>query len=273
VRETAWSLPLALLVWQRAEGTPWRQGLRGLAPMWAVLIAAGLVVLSLPVYRAMLLNALATRDPLSNLALQVEVLGYLFVQVLVLLRNNIDPDLPAAASFGPLWWLILGVIGLLLGLGIRWLIRRPWAGLALLWPFILLLPTNSLLARFDPASERHLYLALLGPAVLLVEGLLLWSRRFGATWLAFGGLAAIVLVLGSATMARVDDYRSESALWTATSQRSSNKARVWNNLGYAHLVEGRPDLAKPALERALVLDPDFMRARLNLERAEAAMGK
>lgn len=273
VRETAWALPLALLVWQRAQGVSWRQAACRLAPMWAVLLAAGMAVLSLPAYRSMLLSALATRDPLSNLALQVEVLAYLLVQPLVLLRNNIDPDLPAAASFGPLWWLALGVIALLVGFGLRWLTRRPWAALALLWPFILLLPTNGLLARFDPAAERHLYLALLGPAVLLVNGVLLAGRRFGAEWLAAGGLAAIVLVLGSATMARINDYRSESALWTATSLRSPNKARVWNNLGYAHLVEARPDLAKPALERAVKLDSDFMRARLNLERAVAAMEK
>lgn len=269
VRETAWSLPLVLLVWQRAQGVAWREGIRKLWLFWLFLVVAGLGMMALPAYRSMLIHSLETRSPLDNLALQVDALAYLFTRPLLLLQNNIDPELPSVATFDLAWGLSAAtMVGLLL-LGLRWLAVRPWAGLALLWPFLFLLPTNGLLARFDPASERHLYLALIGPAVLLVNGVLGCCRRPRQQVFGHGVLLLVCATLAVATMRRNDDYASESALWRVTAERSPNKPRVWNNLGYAYLVEGRPDLAKPAFERALELDPGFVRARLNLERTES----
>jgi tetratricopeptide (TPR) repeat protein len=266
-RETAWSLPLLLLLWQRAQGLTWQQSARSLWPMWLTLILAAGLILALPSYQRTLANALATRLPLDNLALQVDALSYLLVEPVLLLRNNIDPDLPSTARFDFGWWSGLLVLVAWLGLAGRWLRRRPGLGLALFWPLLLLLPTNGLIARADPASERHLYLALLGPAVLLCHGLV--STVSPRTMRRVG--AALCLLLATATLLRIHDYRSESALWEATTRRSPDKPRVWNNLGYAYLVEGRPDLALPALNRALRLDPDYLRAQLNLERAERAL--
>lgn len=266
-RETAWSLPLLLLVWHRAQGLSWASAARRLWPLWLALALAAALILALPVYQRTLANALVTRNPLDNLALQVDVLAYLLVEPLLLLRNNIDPDLPQAARFDFGWWLTLLVLLAWLGVAARWLSRRPALGLALLWPLLLLLPTNGLIARADPASERHLYLALLGPAVLLCHAM----TRMISPRLMIGLGAVLCLLLATATLLRIHDYRSESALWEATARRSPDKARVWNNLGYAYLVEGRPELARSALSRALALDPDYLRARLNLERAERAL--
>ena len=264
VRETAWSLPFVLLFWQRAQGQSWRSSGRALWPLWGALAIAAVGIIAQPGYRQMLASALATRNPLANLALQVHSLAYLLVEPLLLLRNNIDPDLPSAARYDAAWCLAALVLVALLALGWRGLTRRPAIGLALLWPFLLLMPTNGLIARLDPASERHLYLALIGPAVLLVQGLCgRWPARL------VGPILSVLCVgLAFATMQRNIDYRSESALWEATRLGSPGKPRVWNNLGYAHLAEGRPDLALPALQRALALDPDFMRAELNRDRAE-----
>ena len=267
IRETAWSLPFVLFFWQRAGGQSWRHSGRSLWPMWGVLLGAVLAILALPGYRQMLAAALATREPLGNLALQVHSLAYLLIEPLLLLRNNIDPELPSVARYDVGWCLAALLLIALMILGWRGLSRWPAIGLALLWPFLLLMPTNGLIARLDPASERHLYLAMIGPAVLLVQSL--WGRW--PTRLNGAILFLLCTGLALATMQRNADYRSESALWEATRLRSPGKPRVWNNLGYAYLAEGRPDLALPALRRALALDPAFLRAELNLERAERAM--
>jgi hypothetical protein len=55
------------------------------------------------------------------------------------------------------------------------------------------------------------------------------------------------------------------ALWSATALQSPKKARVWNNLGYALTLEGRSDQAASAYHRALVLDPDYAKARASLD--------
>ena len=71
--------------------------------------------------------------------------------------------------------------------------------------------------------------------------------------------------LGLATVLRNLDYTSEIALWEATVRASPGKARAWNNLGFAWQQAGDPDRARAAYAHALLLDPDYARARVNLE--------
>jgi Flp pilus assembly protein TadD len=81
-------------------------------------------------------------------------------------------------------------------------------------------------------------------------------------------VVAAAIVLGAATVARNQDYRSEVALWSDTTRKSPHSARAWNNLGYAYQLEGRRDEARAAYERALALDPQDVKARTNLRLLE-----
>jgi tetratricopeptide (TPR) repeat protein len=153
------------------------------------------------------------------------------------------------------------VLGLAVAVALRQLHRRPWLAFGVLWFFLHLLPTNSILPRLDPANDRHLYLALLGPAFLLAAVLWKVTGRRTASAVALAG----VLLLATATIARNHDYRTEVSLWKATAATSASKARVWNNLGYAHGVEGNRAQAQAAYRRALELDPGHVKARYNLE--------
>ena len=143
--------------------------------------------------------------------------------------------------------------------GLWQLRRQPWVGVGLLWFFLHLLPTNSLLPRNDLANDRQLYLALIGPAWLAVVALQRWLPRP-----APAVVALLALVLGTATAVRNLDYRSEVALWQATAAHSPNKARAWNNLGYAHQQAGQASAAAVAYRRALTIDPAHVQARSNL---------
>jgi len=88
---------------------------------------------------------------------------------------------------------------------------------------------------------------------------LAWMPR-GRVW----AVATLALVLGTGTVLRNQDYRTEVALWSDTVRHSPDKARAWNNLGYALQLEGRPAEARRAYERALALDPEHLPARINL---------
>ena len=77
-----------------------------------------------------------------------------------------------------------------------------------------------------------------------------------------------MLVLGYFTWARNNDYRSEVAMWEDTIQKSPNKARCYNNLGYAYELEERYRNAKTAYENAWKLDKDYDFAKNNLTRVE-----
>lgn len=260
-RETAWTLPFALLLLEAARGTPFRLGLRRVLPH-AVVLAVALVAIALsPTYRRLLRESLATRGPLDNLFAQVEAIAYLVTHPLLTLRVNFDPDLRVPAAPDVSWWIAAGALAATIALGVACVRRVPWFGVGLLWFVLHLVPTNGAIARYDLVNDRQLYLALLGPAMIVgvVVSRITLSRG--------PALSAVVLavVLATATILRNRDYRSELALWQATVQASPQKSRAWNNLGWALLQHGRRDEAREAFTRAVDLDPQNFRARANLE--------
>jgi protein O-mannosyl-transferase len=264
VREAAWTLPFALVLGEAARGRPAREAWHAARGHFALLAVGVACVLALPAYRALLERSFDVRGPLTNLAAQVDGIGYLVSQPLLTLRLSIDPDV-AIGPIGMRWLLEASALLALVALGFALLRRRPLPGFAILWFLLQLLPTNSLIARLDLANDRQLYLALIGPALLAAAALdAVRSRR-----VALLCAAALVVVLAVVTVVRNRDYASEVSLWQATAHTSPGKARVWNNLGYALQLTGDRDGAASAYRRALALDPGEYKARVNLELLEA----
>lgn len=260
VKETAWTLPFALLLWQCAEGKSWRASARMLSPLWTLLAVALLTMLAIPGYRRLLAGSLSVRGPGENLLGQVAGQFYLLIQPLLTLRTNIDPDIAVPRVPDVLWVLKAAVLLGLVLWGLYEMRRRPWLGAAILWFFLHLLPTNSLLPRADLANDRQLYLAMIGPAIIAAVGIVRY-RRFRSA--VFAG-TVLVLVLGAATVQRNHAYRSEISIWQATVEASPRKSRAWNNLGYAWRMAGDDRQARQAYLRALQLDPANVQARANL---------
>jgi hypothetical protein len=255
-RETAWTLPFAVALLEVARGASAVEAARRTRWHFAALAVALALVAVSPTYRRLLETSLGIRGPLENLAAQLQAIAYLVTHPLMTLRLNIDPEVTAAGVDAS--GLVHAVVLLaLIAIGCVQLRVRPWLGFGVLWFFLHLAPTNGLVARFDLANDRQLYLALIGPA--LVVGIAL--GRLAARKAI---VAALALALGLATLARNTDYRSEVALWEATTRVSPGKARAWNNLGHAYLQSGERERARAAFERAVVLDPAHYKAMQNL---------
>lgn len=259
VKENAWALPGLLLLCDGVRpGFRWRSTFARLWPHGVVLVSAMVVVVWVPAYWRLLGASLATRSLGDNLLTQVDGVFRLITGPLLGIGLDIDPDLAVRST----WTIELAGKAAALGAvivtaAVQWR-RRPWLGFGLAWFFVALLPTNSVLPRLDVVNDRHLYLALVGPA--LIVGHLVAARTDGVR---LGAVAAIVIILGVLTVHRNADYRTEIALWESTAVASPRKARVWNNLGYAYEQAGRRDEAIMAYDRALELDPDLWKARLN----------
>jgi hypothetical protein len=260
-KEIALTLPVALMLilWLGARPVP-----RAARAIWLVALLGVLAALSVERYRLLLGTSLGTRSIADNLLTQAEGIHYLISQPLLSARLNIDPDIPErlALTWNLAWKLALPAT--LIGMALVQLRRRPWLSLAILWFFLHLAPTNSILARLDVANDRQLYLAMLGPAFLL--GLAL--QRLTAKW-RWPVVLALAVALGGTTWARNRDYRDEASLWLATTARSPGKARPWNNLGYAYYLAGQRSAARSAYLRALSIDPGYDKAAANLKQLEA----
>ncbi len=260
-REAAWTLPFALVLVECARGARLRDALRRTAPVWIAFAVLVGVVLAIAANRRLVASSLELRGPLDNLIAQVDAVAYLVTHPLLTLRVNFDPDLvPRTTLDTPgLAWLAAMVVALLLGVvQVR---RRPWLGFGILWFALALLPTHGPLARLELANDRQLYLAIVGPGLVLGVMLGTWSRQGAAAVVA--GLLA--LLLGAATFLRVTDYASESRLWGATVRAAPGNPRAWNNLGHALEQAGDRAGARAAYERALALDPAHRKARGNLD--------
>ena len=256
-RETAVTLPAALLLVELCRGTPWRELLRRQAAHWTILAAAGAVILLTPRYYDLVAYGFRERGVADNLVSQVGAVAYLAWHLLTLRGLNIDPGLPALHEWTPVLLVQLaGLLGLL-ALGLANLRSRPWLAFGIVWFFLQLAPTNSIVPRLDVVNDRQVYLAC-------------WGLFFAlATQLATLGLpriaaVTVALVMLVASVMRQLDYRDEITLWESSVRESPWNARAHNNLGYAYYQAGRKGEARAEIETALLLDPGHPKARANL---------
>ena len=256
-RETAVTLPAALLLCElcRAERPGWREILRRQWPHWALLLAGGLFVLFNQRYFDLIAYGYGERSLADNLLTQIGGISYLLMRLVSLHGYNIDPALPTLTEWTPLLAFQALMLVSLLGIGILNLRARPWIAFGVLWFFLQLAPTNSIVPRLDVANDRQLYLASWGLFLALCIQLSHLPR------LAF---VPIVLVFAFASVFRQLDYRSEIALWESSVALAPWNARGHNNLGYAYQLAGRTEDARREYETALALDPSHAKAKLNL---------
>lgn len=272
-KETAVTLPLALLLWEILAGRGWRRALSEQWAHWGLLVVAMAAILTHPKYLSLLLFSSELRNMQDNLINQVNGLGYLLSRLVLVHRLNIDPDLAIVSRMDAAMWLKLALS--LAALGWGWGVRRsrPWLLFGMLWFLLALMPSNSIFARLDLVNERHLYLADFGVFLALSCEAALWHERLSAwrPWLTAGGAAACG-ILFLFTVLRNADYRSEVALWESAARNSPQKARCFNNLGCAYELAQRPGDAARAYRKALRLDPWHENAAANLERLGEAAG-
>ena len=178
---------------------------------------------------------------------------------------NVDPEMPVLTSLSPALTLQILAILAIVAVALRNLRRRAWFGFAVLWFFLHLLPTNSLLPRLDVANDRQLYLASIGVFFAVGIGVQNLMRHANLSRLVAAITGLVLVGLGVATVQRNEVYGSAVAFWEDAAMKSPGKPRVANNLGYAYQQAGRLAEAKLAYQQAIELDPDYWRARINLD--------
>jgi hypothetical protein len=253
-RETAVTLPAALLLVELCRGTSWRAIVHRQWAHWTLLALGAAVVLMNARYFELLAYGFGERSLVDNLRTQVGGISYLVWHLVSLRDLNIDPALPTLAEWTPALVVQGFLLCALLALGLANLRRRPWLAFGIAWFFLQLAPTNSIVPRLDVANDRQLYLACWGLFLALAVQIE-WPRVLAV---------ALCLAFAAASIARQVDYRDEVALWEASVRASPWNSRAHNNLGYAYYLAGRKVEAKREFQDAVFLDPAAKKARANL---------
>ena len=268
VKEVALVFPLLVLVW----GTLGRREpdlVRRVLPLAAAAGVLALGLWSIPRYRELAGWSFARHPAPEAMALNLSALP---VQLSLWLRPGAlsveHPLDEAALPLGPAL-VFLGAMG-----AGAFLVRRraPRVALAVAWAFAALLPTQSLLAKADVVTEKPLYLAWFGAALLAGEALAGAAARVGASrptrLVLVLGLGGAAWLAGRAVQERVHVWSDPVLLWTDATRKAPGSSRAWNNLGNA-LRTRAPDRALLAVRRSLDLDPSNRRALANRDTLEA----
>jgi len=256
-RETAVTLPAALLLVEICRATPWREIARRQAAHWVLLAAAGVFILLNTRYFDLVAFGFGERSLLDNLLSQVGGISYLVLHLVTLHGLNIDPALPTLTEWTPQLAFQFICLSTLLGFGLLNIRRRPWLAFGILWFFLQLTPTNSIVPRLDVANDRQVYLACWGLFFALAVQLSTLRPFVPA-------MALVALVFVAASIGRQLDYVDEITLWEASVRDSPWNARAHTNLGFAYYEAGRKVEARREFHTALTLDSKEQKARANL---------
>jgi hypothetical protein len=256
-RETAVTLPAALLLCELCSNEPfsWRRIVRKQWPHWALLLAGGVFLLFNQRYFDLLAYGYGERSLADNLVSQVGGVSYLVLRLVSLQDYNIDPALPTLTAWDEALRFQAVGLAVLFMLGVANVHRRPWLTFGILWFFLQLAPTNSIVPRLDVANDRQLYLSSWGLFLAVCIQLRNVPRAV---------VAGALLLFAATSVARQLDYRSEIVLWESSVALAPWNARGHNNLGYAYQLAGRTEDARREYQAALLFDPRHAKARFNL---------
>ncbi len=154
--------------------------------------------------------------------------------------------------------------------------KRPALGFLGLWFFALLGPTSSVVPVVTQTGAEHrMYLPLAAVVVLAVLGVHALARRHPPLGprLAAVLLVLATLALGTRTVLRNRDYRSDVSLWKSVTEQRPINARGYSNLCKALDEAGRPSDALAHCDEAIRLEPDLAEAYNNLGKALMDLGR
>ena len=233
---------------------------------------AVLVLLTRDRYVFLLQRSLTLRGVEDNLLTQAGVVVFALSLFVRPWRMNFDHDLPAASSILDVPTLVsVGTILALIGVAVVLARLAPLVSFGLLWFFLHLLPTQSVLARDDLLSERNLYLPSIGIYLALVGGVAEMARSAVFRWrgdaqsgvrhprarrvVVWAAGALVIATLMGSAWRRNALYADPAAFWSDAVQKSPRKARPHTNLGIAWIRVSELDRAIAEFRIALSLDP------------------
>ena len=175
-------------------------------------------------------------------------------------------------------WKIAGAVLLLAGLSVAALVWRrkcPYLLVGWLWYLGTLVPVIGLVQVGSQAmADRYTYLPQIGLLIAVVWGIAHALRSWPYRRWAYAVVSCVVLTTLMVCAYRQTTYwKSNKMLWPRTLACTSCNSLAHLNLGSALQLEGRLDEAIDQLQKALEIQPGYLKALNNLGPALAGRGR
>jgi tetratricopeptide (TPR) repeat protein len=135
--------------------------------------------------------------------------------------------------------------------------RSPGIALGAAWALIAFIPVSNVIPLFNPVADRYAYGLL--PGLALIGAWIIFRGRTAGRILGVTMLAAALLI----TAARLGDWRSDRALWTAAIRVEPESARAHTWLGLEEKYDGRLEEAWRLFTEAERLNPQDVTPVIN----------
>lgn len=151
---------------------------------------------------------------------------------------------------------------------------RPIA-FGVLWFFLALLPTSSLVSLSEVMNDHRVYFPFVGLTLAVWWGAALPLTRAGAATRAtvFGAAVAALVAMAYGTHQRNEVWRTEESLWLDVTHKSPANARGLMNYGAVQMGKGNLAVAEQYFDRALQYAPNYAYLHVNLGVLKDALGQ
>lgn len=259
-RETSYTLPLALLLFEAAffssDRGRLRKALARLLPFFFLWVIVYFVCYHGNVAAGELgrITRADTELPRNHYLLtQINVLRT-YVRLLFLpVHQNLDYDYPISKTlFEPKTTASLLFLIALFLLALKLLKRHRFISFGIFWFFLTLSVESSIFPIDDAIFEHRLYLPMFGLALAVSTGLYSLMKN-PKPFIAL--ISLIVLVLSTMTYLRNRVWKDEMTLWQDVLRKSPKKARAYDSLGVALGQAGKYEESKQYFDKVIELDP------------------
>ena len=286
-KEEVFTAPLLMMLLDRIlMDTPWKSILRRALPHLVCMVVIPVVIMLLAASdhsrNSTLLHAICIACPFDSssywhnyLLTEVRVVVIYLGLILAPHRLNVDWDIPESTSLMD-GWMLASAATIVAILGGAWCfyrmarheVRHALFFGSVLWYFVTLLPSSSIIPLPDVMADHRVYLPSIGVLAALACAADLFRTEFFRNRMVARAvpiaLACWALGLGAATMVRNEVWRSGISLWADAALKSPNKFRPWGNLGVCYGVDGQLEEAKTCLRKAIGLKKDYNMGYRNL---------
>ena len=280
-KETAIVLPAIMIVWEMTRETAkhgWLSRLRRTIPLIIPYVAVALLYLAL---RFVILGKLVWKHPMMADVPDAQIWMTVPYVVVSYLRHLVAPfylsiiyGTSFVKSVADTEFVLSAMI--LLGLAVvLWVYRRRitsevWVALALLIAPLLPVLNLKVFHHEYIIQDRYLYLPSIGFCYLVALLVVRLASRNARV--AFGLMAAILVVFGASTIMQNRVWHDSFALWQRAAQYAPHFWSTHYNLGLAHLQRKQYEPARAELLEAVRRKQDVPDIYNNLALAQAGLG-